>query len=227
MLHVTRWILVSGMGLGVACASRAPGTQPGDMSAAEHREHSRQHEHRADEHAGRYDPESKEPRPASYGSPGTAGEDTFVYGERTYNPTAAHKQHAAEHREHARQHEEAARALEGYEAKQCSDFPPATRKVCPLLHVVSRVEEIPEGARLVLSSGVSVEAVLAHMRCHHAFGGTRGHAGMSTCPLYLKGVEFRRSGEGAVEIVADDNATIVEIRKRSRGHIDSKHESHH
>ena len=64
-----------------------------------------------------------------------------------------------------------------------------------------------------------VPALLSEMRCHYAYARSRGFATNNECPLYLRGVEFRAAhdDERAIDIVAKNNKTSAEIRKRIRG----------
>lgn len=140
---------------------------------------------------------------------------------------------AAEHREHARSHESraapdvalgrahaaAARELERFEEAECTKFEPLMRSECPFWYGVAEVEDIPGGALLRLRPGISADAVLEHMRCHHAFGRARGFSNMPACPLYLRGIELRPQGDHAVAIVGGDPSNVDAIRTRSRSHL--------
>lgn len=196
------------------CASQAPGTRPDAMSASEHRAHARAHESAAEQHQAQYDPDAEV---RQSGSPTTS---EFEYDIKTYNPTASHRYKAEDEREIAREHRTAARTLESYTAAECAEFPPATRPVCPLLTVVTREDDVPHGARLVLADGVPPKAVLDHMRCHHAFARENGYSGMPACPLYLEKVQMSLApDEKSILITSDDAATVKEIRRRARAHV--------
>ncbi|MCA9632135.1 MAG: hypothetical protein KC766_30990 [Myxococcales bacterium] len=196
------------------CASQAPGTQPGAMSAAEHREHAAAHAEAANEHEAQYDPDARVRRG---GSP-TSSE--VEYDLDTYNPTVNHLREGGKERDIAQEHEAAAEALESFTDAECSEFPPESRKVCPLLTVVTGEEDVPGGARLILADGVPPTAVVDHMLCHHAFAQEKGYIGMPRCPMYLKAVQISLSPDGkSVQITSKDDATVSEIRKRARAHI--------
>ena len=196
----------------VGCASQPPGTRPDDMSASEHNDHAAAHEVQAKKHEAAYDPNAVASRPTSTTS------QNFAWGTETYNPTAVHLEHAKQHHEVAEAHHKAAHALETFTEAECSEFPPKTRALCPLMSVVAAEADIEGGAKLTLKPGVPIQAVLAHMRCHHAFARHQGHEGMPGCPLYLKNLEFAVDGN-SVTITSDDAATVNEIRKRSREHV--------
>ncbi len=78
---------------------------------------------------------------------------------------------AEEHRAHAGKHQGQA---------ECGDFPPDTRKVCPLLGQVGSSENIEGGVRIVLVEGANAEAVKAHVRCHLTSAAKQGFKGMTS-----------------------------------------------
>ena len=196
----------------VACGGQ--GTQPDDMSAAEHRQAAAGDEASADEHESRYDPDSR----ATLGTSTAATSDVF-YGLDSYNPTEAHLGEAQALRDQAEQHREAAAALERYEDEQCARFPPATRPSCPLLGQVASVEDVDGGVRLHFVDGVRVDAVADHMRCHLAYARTQGRQGMDHCPLYLEGVSVERADD-VVTLTTNAGAEgVAELRRRARAHV--------
>lgn len=197
------------------CAAH-PGTRPDDMSASEHRDHAEHERSTAEAHDARYDPNAREPR-------GTATHSSELgfpeYGDREYNPTAVHLGHADSHREHAALHSAAAKALESFEDAECKAFRPAIRVVCPLLSVVTSVEDLPNGVRIALADGVSAGAVADHIRCHHAFGRARGFQQMDECPSYVPGLEVGVSPDGkSVVLSSTKPAEGAEIRARAHAH---------
>ena len=122
------------------------------------------------------------------------------------------------HRNHADRHLEAARLLEVYEFGECGAFRAEARVVCPLWGPVVRTEEIPSGIRLHLHQSVSAEALLQHMRCHHAFARAHGLIGMESCPLYVSGIRITLASDEAIDVTSEDAATVEEIRHRARSH---------
>ena len=62
-----------------------------------------------------------------------------------------------------------------------------------------------------------IDDVVAHMRCHQAYARARAFEDVMSCPLYVRGVEFRRGDDPlSVEIVSADKKTTTLIRARSR-----------
>lgn len=200
------------------CASN-PGAHPDDMSAAEHRAHAGQQESQSDAHAGRYEPNARDARRSPIRVSGTSGLALPDYEDSEYNPTAVHLGHAEEQREHAAEHRAAAKALESFEEAECKRFRPATRAVCPLLSVVKDVQNIPNGARVVVASGISAQAVADHIRCHHAFGRSQHYEHMAACPSYVPGLEVAVAKDGESVVLTSATAPEVEqIRSRARAH---------
>jgi hypothetical protein len=196
-----------------SCASQAPGTQPVDMSAAEHRTQAQQHDAEGAKHEEQYQPAARATRRRS------ARLQNADVGESDYNPTRVHLGDAKDHREVAEAHRKAARALEAYTKAECGKFPPKTRAACPILSVVTEQQDLPNGAKLVMADGVAAKVVLEHMRCHHAFSGEEGYKGMSGCPLYLKSIVIGLGGDGkSVTVTSDDAETVKEIQKRAKSH---------
>jgi len=195
------------------CATAA-GTHPDDMSVAEHQTAARLNEKIASEEEAKFDPDATAVRP-----PPENYEEEF-FPETVYNPTEKHLLHAKKYRDYARQHKEAAQQLEEFEEEECAAFPKSTRVKCPLIGNVERIEDIEGGVRLnFFGNSPPINAVAAHMRCHYAFGRKIGREGMPDCPLYLKNLEIRISGDRAIDIISSDTAVVEKIRKRSRNHI--------
>jgi hypothetical protein len=199
--------------IGAACAGTQPRVKPDDMSAAEHRETARHERELAQQHVDLYDPAAAR---TSALAPPAALESGVVFPSSVYNPTEGHLREADKHREHAREHERAASALEHFEEGACREFPERTRAACPLLGPVTKIEDVPRGVRVSFSPGTRVDAVVEHMRCHYAYARSHAFDARVNCPLYMPGIAIRRAGELAVEILAGDDAHIVELRTRSR-----------
>lgn len=214
------WAL--GIALVGGCALPGGGTSPEDMSASDHRSEARDHVQEAREHGGRYDPEA-----AVRAQPGPYPREEFGYRRsdsywdaHAYNPTERHLAHEQQHERHASEHLAAARALERFEESRCGEFPPQTRARCPLLGQVVAAEDVKGGIRLRLADTANVNAAVAHMRCHIAFGRAQGLAGMRACPLYLEGVDVHRVDRGReVELVAGSRSDVRALRRRVREHV--------
>src|SRR6185369_5601361 len=122
----------------------------------------------------------------------------------TYNPTQWQLKEAARHDRHAASHERAAAKLETFADQECAGFSVAVRAACPTFSPIEKLEEIDGGVRLYFRSDVDAGAVAAHMRCHLAYARMYGFEGIPDCPLYIKGVDIRRSSDGrAIEIVGN------------------------
>lgn len=145
------------------------------------------------------------------------GVDDLFWGSSTYDPGVSSAKTPSAHSKRAQQHESAARELEKFEEAECQSFPHETRTACPLLGTVASTEDIPSGIRLHIAKGQPIDAVTAHVKCHFAFGRTRGYEGMDACPLYIKGVRVV-SGADAIDLVSDDATRVDELRARARTH---------
>lgn len=194
------------------CAT-TQGARPDDMSATEHRAHAAAEESEAAGHAEQYNPEASADKSVQ-GGPGQW--DTI-----SYNPTALHKEQAEEHKEHAEAHRAAAAELEHFAEAECKSFPPATRKICPLLGTVEGVEEIEDGIAVRLSAELDREAALAHVKCHLAYARKEGRKGMDSCPLYVDGVVARvGTDDRIIELRVEDAEDLATLRQRTRDHVE-------
>lgn len=198
--------------IAAGCASTPPpGASPQDMSAEDHRQHAAEERAKAQVHSDRYNPNAGE-------EIGTGGPYGYGYGVSVYNPTGHHATEAAEHRAHAQAHQAAAAALEEFEDEACKELPPKTRAVCPLLGQIAAAKNVSDGVAITPSSGVHREALVAHMRCHLAYAATHGFEGMSTCPLYVKGVTLEDDGSNLV-LHAPDPAGAKAVQSRTATHV--------
>ncbi len=220
---IARTPFLFSLGLLMACVttmSPTPDTQPGDMSAAQHRREAEQHEGAA-RAAEMYGTSAVAPQGSASNEWGAVGRD------RTQESVGlSQEQQAFEHRIHAQQHREAAALLEMFEDAECKMVAAPTRSDCPLLNSVAEIEEIPQGVRIHLREGADVGEVLQRMRCHHAFGKAQGFENMGTCPLYLDRIEMSRTPDGYIDITSDWTALVTEIRNRIRTHVQFPAESH-
>jgi hypothetical protein len=141
----------------------------------------------------------------------------YAYPAEMYDPRSQYLARAQQLNKHAQEHEAAAASLEKFEQAECRDFPPAIRSACPLLGPVVELVDIPGGIRARFKDGVRVDAVVAHMHCHFAYAQARGFDTAAGCPLYVRGIEIRRTSDpSSVEIVGRDPAVTSEIRSRAR-----------
>lgn len=195
-----------------ACASPAPGTNPDDMSVAEHQEHARAHQEAADEHQKQHDPAAR--------NRVSADPTTELYAAGVYNPTERHLIEDQQHQRHADQHSQAAQSLLNYKEEHCAKFPDATRASCPLMGQVKAVEDIDGGVRITFHDDVPREAAVEHMQCHFAFARTQGYEGMDSCPLYLEGISVEAEGEGqSVKFTTNKPESVEALRTQTRDHL--------
>ncbi len=210
MTSILAALVVSG------CVSTTPGARPDDMSAEDHRRAASNEERVAQEHADRYDPS------ATVYRSGPAHGPEGNYSDTEYNPTNRHLSHARTHTRHASDHQAAAEALEAFEEGECAAFSSTTRAACPLLGQLESVEDIEGGVRLRFLEEINFQAVSDHVRCHLAFGRTRGYEGMTNCPLYLRGLQVRPVTESrSLELTTDDPEVVTELRRRAATHVEA------
>jgi hypothetical protein len=210
----TRLIILVLAAAGTSCGTGKDAVKPDDMSAAQHRDEAARESEAARQHAKDYNPRATVPSP--FRPAGGPGSD-YAFPLSVYNPTEGQLQRVDEHRAHARAHERAAEALERFEAAECFNFPPASRAACPLLVPVTRIDDVAGGVRVKFAAGTRVDAVLAHMRCHYAYARARAFAEEISCPLYMRGIDFKQSADPlAIEITTGDGGQVAELRARSR-----------
>jgi hypothetical protein len=222
-------IAASISGLMLACAAD-PGTKPHDMSAAQHEAAAKQEDQAAEGHAEQHDPAATE---TSTQCTGKGGCWTSVS-----NPTAQHSEDAKRHRELAGKHRAASAALKDAEARACAGIPDDDRDMSPFYHredidsVSPLTEETKSGKGVVKKEvgativfravpGLTAEWLQRVVDCHIARASAMGHQmpDMAYCPLMLKGVKAKVTSAGngfAVNVSADDSATIAEISKRAQ-----------
>ncbi len=192
------------------------GTEPDDMSASDHRRAAAAQRAKVARHRALYDPTAVDKDDSL--APGTGG-GSFDFPFDAYNPTAVHEHAADKAAGLARRHLAAARELETFEEGACKRFPPKTRGVCPVLTTITAWTPIDGGVRLFVRKSVSFDAVVAHARCHFAFGRARGFARMPDCPLYITGLELTAdSGAKTIELKASKAAGVAELRRRAATH---------
>ncbi len=201
--------------LAFRCGSGRQAVRPDDMSAEAHRREAKKDSESARAELQQSKAVEAQENPILVGRATPQG-DVF-FDSDDYQPVNDHLLRAEQLRKHARQHVAAAKVLETFEQAECKQFPPATRAACPLLGPVLEIVDVPGGVRARFAESVRVEAVVAHMRCHLAFARTRGFDTVADCPLYVRGIEIRRTSDPhAVEIVGRDATIASEIRSRAR-----------
>ena len=213
----------------LGCAAD-PGTKPHDMSAPQHEAAADQEMRVAAGHQDQYDPNAT--KESSQCAPYTG-----CWTSRS-NPTAQHGEDAQRHRELAGKHRAASAALADAESRACSgisdedrDMSPFNRRediqsVSPLkkeVRVGKGVTYRETGVTVVFRAvpGLTAEWLQRVINCHLARAAAVGHdmPEMSYCPLVPKGVEAKvtSAGDGfAVNISAEDQATIDEIKRRAQ-----------
>lgn len=208
------------------CAS-SEGTEPHDMSAAQHEQAAGGEETAAAEHGAQYDPAA--------GQQVKRCKKTVCWTSDT-NPTEEHRQKAQEHRELAAKHQGAADALRTAEAQACVGIDEENREISPFARsedIVSvseteRVEqqgkttrEMPSGGRAVFRAvpGLTAEWLQRLVDCHRARAAAMGFTmqGMEYCPLMLKDVTAKvtSTGDGfAVDVTSNDPEVAGEVLRR-------------
>lgn len=210
----------------LGCAS-SEGTDPHDMSAAQHEQAAGGEESAAAEHGAQYDPA------AAGNAPRCA---KAVCWSADTNPTKEHETEMQEHRELAAKHRAAAEALRTAEGQSCAGMDEEDRDVSPFYHAedivlvteTQRVEQhgktthdMPSGGRAVFRAvpGLTVEWLQRQVDCHRARAAAMGFSmpGMDYCPLMLKDVTAKvtSTGDGfAVDVTSNDPEVAKEIRRR-------------
>lgn len=213
----------------LGCAAD-PGTQPHDMSAAQHEAMAKNEESAAAGHTQQHDPSATNATEVCSGKGGC--------WTSTSNPTAQHGDDAKHHRELAAKHRAAAAALWDAEKRACAGISDDDRDTSPFYHRedIQSVSVLTEtvnsgksstqkevGATVVFRAvpGMTGEWLQRVVDCHLARAAAVGHdmPEMSYCPLMLKGVKAKVTSAGngfAVNLSADDAATVAEIKKRAR-----------
>jgi hypothetical protein len=233
IMNTSRVITLS-VTLAVGACGHAAGTQPHDMSAAEHQAAAAREEDDASQHAGQHDPEAAQTKERCLAGKGR------VCWTATTNPTQGHVKTAEEHRELAAQHRAASQALRDAEARACAGIDDADRDVSPFAHgadirSVSQLREEYDGGNYKNSEsrdagatidfratpGLTVEWFQRIVDCHVARNAAVGHdmPEMAYCPLVPRGAQanVRSVGDGfAVDVRADDAETAQEIWRRAQ-----------
>jgi hypothetical protein len=213
----------------LGCAAD-PGTQPHDMSAAQHEAMAKNEESAAAAHAEQHDPSATKATEVCSGKGGC--------WTSTSNPSAQHGDDAKRHHELAAKHRAAAAALTNAENSACAGISEDDRDISPFYHrediqSVSTLTETVKagksstqkevGATVVFRAvpGMTAEWLQRVVDCHLARAAAVGHdmPEMSYCPLMLKGVKAKVTSAGngfAVNLSGDDADAIAEIKKRAQ-----------
>jgi TusA-related sulfurtransferase len=136
----------------------------------------------------------------------------FVVDVKSNDPAVSHRI------SHTVAHSSAALQMERFESTECGGIAPRARAACPLLGPVTAMSDIPAGVRVEFVGSVSLDAVLAGMRCHYSFAQARGFTDeASACPLYVRGLHVARSADAkAIDITIAPPSKVGDIRRRVR-----------
>lgn len=214
-----------------ACAHGA-GTDPHDMSAAQHEAAANQEAQQGSAHAAQHDSNAHQAQTNCSGGKGR------ICWTEVVNPTAPHMKSADEHRQLAAQHRAASQALRDAETSACSGLDDNDRDTSPFAHTsdirsVTKLEQrsatyedtqpSDNGATVVIRAapGLTAEWLQRILNCHLARNAAVGHdmPEMPYCPLVPRGVQasVRSVGDGfAVDVTSKDPATAAEIWRRAQ-----------
>lgn len=214
---------------GFGCGGSSQGTEPQDMSAAEHERAAGAEQAQAEQHSEQYDPAATSQ---------TARCAKAVCWTSDTNPTAQHEGDMAKHRQLAADHRAAGKSLLDAEARACVGISEEDRDTSPFYHrediaSVSDVNkseargkaqiETAVGSRVVFRAvpGLTAEWLQRLVDCHMARAAAVGYEmpEMPFCPLAVKGANatVTSTGDGfAVEITSGDGKSVEEIRRRAK-----------
>ena len=215
------------LSMGLLACGGSEGTEPHDMSAAQHERTAGAEEAAARQHGSQYDPGAKKES--------LECDDAVPCWTSTANPTEEHQQDVARHGELAAKHRAASQALRDAEAKACAGVPAGDRDMSPFRHreEITSVTEItrpeqrgtaePYGARAVFRAvpGLTEQWLQRIVDCHMARAAALGYEvpGMEYCPLTLKNVTavITPAGDGfAIDVTTSDYAVSREVLRRMR-----------
>jgi hypothetical protein len=218
--------------LAAGACGHAAGTQPHEMSAAQHQAAATSEENQAAQHSAQHDPAAQEKQERCSSGKGR------VCWTVTTNPTAGHQSTAEEHHALAAQHRAASKSLADAEARACTGLSDEDRDMSPFAHGadIRSVSQFREetvaakskttrdaGATIVFRAtpGLTAEWLQRIIECHLARNSAVGHdmPEMAYCPLVPRGAQatVRSVGDGfAVDVRADDAQTAAEIWRRAQ-----------
>ncbi len=224
------------------CASL--GTNPHDMSVADHRAEAARDDRIAQKHMDQSQPQRNfRVCESGAGAAAPRGGGWIACWTSVRTATQEHERSARKLHEIAAKHRAAADALVEAEARACTDLSESDRDLSPFYHrediASAKPLEQPAhtgkmstvklvGATVVFRAvpGLSAELLQRLVDCHIARAAALGHdvPEMSYCPLMLKGIEARvaPTGEGlAVAIRSQEPATAKAILRRARSLLET------
>jgi hypothetical protein len=195
-----------------ACSSSGKSVRPDDMSAEAHRQEAA----RAMQEAN-VETKAVSAPPNLTLSPNGNPEGYYA----PVNPSGQNSDARAQRlQRHAQQHLTAAATLESFEDSECKSIPPASRAACPLLGPAVAVEMVNRGVRVRFSETANVPRIVTQMRCHLAYARTRGFDRVTTCALYLRGVEVVAGTDGrTVDLLGHDPTVVAAIQERTSDEV--------
>jgi len=96
----------------------------------------------------------------------------------------------------------------------CSNDATAEKAMCPLPTDIIRVEDVSGGVRLHFTN--PPRGAEAAMLCRQRAGSEPGYSNPNYCPLYIVGVTFTLTSDGALQITAGDPDVVRDIRQNAR-----------
>ncbi|HKP64188.1 MAG TPA: hypothetical protein VJV78_45945 [Polyangiales bacterium] len=226
-----KYVAVCFVMLAVSACAHSSGTDPHEMSAAQHEAAATREQEQGAAHAAQHDPNATMEQTEC-----PSGERTVCW-TKTVNPTAGHIKSSDEHTQLAAQHRAASQTLRTAEATACAGLRDQDRDTSPFAHTadIQGVTELKAqgpsyqgstgtdgGATVVFraTKGLTVEWLQRIVNCHLARNAALGHdvPEMPYCPLVPNGVQakVRSVGDGfAVDVTSKDPATAAEIWRRA------------
>jgi hypothetical protein len=217
-------------GLSLGCGTAGQGTEPQDMSSAQHAAAAQGEESSAEKHADQYQADATQ-------TVENCPTGKICWTTET-NPTAEHQADAEQHRALAARHREASQALVQAEANACSGISDTDRDMSPLMHTADVASVGPlerqeqhgkntqahlAGATVVLRAvpGLTEQWLQRIVDCHLARNAALGVAptDMPHCPLAVKGVSasVRALADGfAVDVQASDPKVAEQVLTRAQ-----------
>lgn len=203
----------------LGCATT--GTNPHDMSVAEHEQAARQEDDKAARHRAQYDRDA-------WRTDGTAC-STYCFNTWS-NPTSEHAREARQRRVAAAKHRSASQALRDAEARGCDGIPERDRDVSPFFHVqdIEKIERVAEddasATYLIWFSpvgGLDAPGMQTLLDCHLARNAVLGHEAkdMDYCPLVpanVKASAEQREAGLRVRVEVRDGDSVAAVRDRIR-----------
>jgi hypothetical protein len=220
-------VFVISLAIGTAACGGSQGTNPQDMSAAQHEQSAGAEMTASAQHAAQYDPDAVQQ---------TTRCAKTVCWTADANPTKEHYEDFQKHRELAAKHRAAAESLRVAEQRECAGLDEEDRDVSPFLRredivdvtALQNVEPhgrsthaIPSGGRAIFRAlpGLTPEWMQRLVDCHRARAASVGFdmPDMEYCPLVLKGTTAKVVSVGngvAVDVTSADPATAKAIVDR-------------